>query len=102
MTVFPTLAEAIRAGYEVFERIPNGYLVRRHTQHGYALAVVELREETPRLRATQTHLWRAAHVGDVARHLDAARVGAGDDPIGDRIGDRAGTDVPGSRLTRER
>jgi hypothetical protein len=53
VTVFPTLADAIRAGYELFDRTPDGYLVRLRTENGYALAIVELRDETPRLRASK-------------------------------------------------
>lgn len=41
--VFKTLAEALRAGYSVYDRTENGYLVRTRTTHGWALAVVTTR-----------------------------------------------------------
>ncbi|MEO6912525.1 MAG: hypothetical protein ABI182_00715 [Candidatus Baltobacteraceae bacterium] len=37
---FQTLAEALRAGYQVYDRTPTGYLVRAQTDAGYALAIV--------------------------------------------------------------
>lgn len=43
MVVFHALAEAVRAGYEVFDRTPTGYLVRIKTVNGWAFALVELR-----------------------------------------------------------
>lgn len=59
MIVFPSVAEALRAGYEIYDRTPDGYVVRTRTESGYALAVVELAEEIPRLR-------RARHVSEIA------------------------------------
>lgn len=41
--VFATLSAAIRAGYQVYDRIPQGYLVRTRTTRGYALAIVDCR-----------------------------------------------------------
>ena len=41
--VFTTLAAAIRAGYQVYDRIPGGYLVRMRTARGWAMALVDLR-----------------------------------------------------------
>ena len=38
--VFSSLAEAIRNGFEVYERASFGYLVRTRTAAGWALAVV--------------------------------------------------------------
>jgi len=38
--VFNTLAEALRAGYQVYERTSDGYLVRTRTDAGWALALV--------------------------------------------------------------
>jgi hypothetical protein len=40
MTVFATLAEAKRAGFEVYERTAEGYLVRAKTTKGWVLALV--------------------------------------------------------------
>ncbi|HTX55691.1 MAG TPA: hypothetical protein VMD47_01170 [Candidatus Acidoferrales bacterium] len=39
IVVFSSLAQAIAAGYQVLERIPDGYLVRTRTQSGWALAI---------------------------------------------------------------
>lgn len=41
LTIFPTLIAAIRAGYHVYDRTPNGYLMRTRTTSGWALALVE-------------------------------------------------------------
>ena len=41
LMVFKSLAEALRAGYEVYDRTPNGYLVRTRTSAGWAKALVE-------------------------------------------------------------
>jgi hypothetical protein len=40
---FCSLSEAIKAGYEVYDRTEVGYLVRTRTVRGWALAVVVLR-----------------------------------------------------------
>ena len=40
---FPTLTAAIRAGFEVYARSAEGYLVRMHTARGLVLAIVRLR-----------------------------------------------------------
>ena len=42
---FPTLAEALRAGFQVFDRTPEGYVVRTHTARGWLLALVLLKHE---------------------------------------------------------
>ena len=36
---FRSLADALRAGYEIFDKIEDGYLVRTRTDRGWALAV---------------------------------------------------------------
>jgi hypothetical protein len=41
LTTFPTLAQAIHAGYHVYDRTPTGYLMRTRTASGWALALVE-------------------------------------------------------------
>jgi hypothetical protein len=41
LMVFRTLADALRAGFQVYDRTPNGYLVRTRAAGGWALAVVE-------------------------------------------------------------
>jgi hypothetical protein len=45
LMVFSTLAAAINAGFMVYDRTSTGYLVRTRTQHGYALAIVDLRRD---------------------------------------------------------
>jgi hypothetical protein len=42
LIVFRSLAEALRAGFEVYDRTPSGYVVRTRTEAGWALALVEL------------------------------------------------------------
>lgn len=44
MRVFESLKEAIAQGYQVVERTKDGYLVRIHTQAGWAMALVNLRK----------------------------------------------------------
>lgn len=44
LLIFDTLAQAISAGYTVYDRTPRGYLVRTRIPGGWALAVVELRK----------------------------------------------------------
>jgi hypothetical protein len=43
MTVFSSLTAALHAGFHVYDRTENGYLVRTRTTHGWALALVDLR-----------------------------------------------------------
>jgi hypothetical protein len=38
--VFHTLAEAVRMGFRIYDRVPDGYLVQRETEGGRALAIV--------------------------------------------------------------
>lgn len=38
--VFKTLQEALRAGYQVYDRTKEGYLVRTRTSNGWAMALV--------------------------------------------------------------
>lgn len=40
--VFSSLTEAVKSGYQVYDRTPTGYLVRTRTENGYALAIVEI------------------------------------------------------------
>lgn len=47
LMVFYTLKDALQAGFQVYDRTQNGYLVRQKTTAGWALAVVDL---TPRRR----------------------------------------------------
>jgi hypothetical protein len=41
--VFSTVEEALQAGFVVFDRIPEGYLVRKDLGHNFALAIVKLK-----------------------------------------------------------
>ena len=41
LMVFSSLAEALRCGFQVYDRTRNGYLVRIKTAAGWALALVE-------------------------------------------------------------
>jgi hypothetical protein len=41
--VFKTLADALRAGYQVYDRTDHGYLVRTRTAAGWAMAIVTCR-----------------------------------------------------------
>jgi len=43
MMVFKTVEEALKCGYQVWDRTATGYLVRTRTPNGWALALVELR-----------------------------------------------------------
>lgn len=38
--VFDTLAEAVRRGFRIYDRTPDGYVVQRQTESGLALALV--------------------------------------------------------------
>jgi len=42
LMVFKTLADALRAGYQVYDRTADGYLVRTRTSAGWAIALVVL------------------------------------------------------------
>ena len=44
--VFTSMEAAKAAGFEPFERIAEGYLVRRDDGKSYALAIVKLQSET--------------------------------------------------------
>ncbi len=45
--VFSSLEAAQAAGFTVFERIPDGYLVRKDSGVNFALAVVKIKKEEP-------------------------------------------------------
>ncbi|HEY8315175.1 MAG TPA: hypothetical protein VIG51_13520 [Candidatus Baltobacteraceae bacterium] len=40
---FPSLIAALRAGYQVYDRTAEGYLVRTRTTTGWAIALVHCR-----------------------------------------------------------
>lgn len=41
LLVFKSLADAVRAGFHVYDKTAQGYIVRTRTQAGWELAVVE-------------------------------------------------------------
>jgi len=43
VTVFYSLGEAIRHGYQVYDRTPSGYSVRIRIAQGWAFALVEVK-----------------------------------------------------------
>jgi hypothetical protein len=46
LVVFSTLAEAIRMGFEIYDRTTDGYIVRKQTNGGWALAIVAAKERS--------------------------------------------------------
>lgn len=44
LVVFRSLADAIRAGYQIYDRCESGYVVRIKTKAGWSQAIVDLRE----------------------------------------------------------
>jgi len=44
LLVFSDLADAINAGFQVYDRTPNGYVVRTRTAQGWAMALVQVRK----------------------------------------------------------
>jgi len=45
LVTFPSLAEALRAGYQIYDRTSTGYIVRVMTSAGWALALVTCKSE---------------------------------------------------------
>ncbi len=43
LVIFKSLSEAIKAGYQVYDRTNDGYLVRTRTTAGWAIAIVSCR-----------------------------------------------------------
>ncbi len=48
IVTFTTLAEALRWGFQVYDTAPEGYLVRKRTPAGMALALVVLKRPDKR------------------------------------------------------
>ena len=46
LLVFRSIPDAMRAGYQVYDRIDSGYLVRTRTAKGWELAVVDCLRDT--------------------------------------------------------
>jgi hypothetical protein len=40
LLIFHSLLEAVKAGYQVYDRTDSGYLVRMRTEAGWQLAIV--------------------------------------------------------------
>jgi regulation of enolase protein 1 (concanavalin A-like superfamily) len=40
LMVFQSLADALRAGFQIYDRTQEGYLVRTRTSSGWAMALV--------------------------------------------------------------
>jgi len=43
LVVFRSLSEALRAGFQIYDRTADGYLVRTQTSTGWAMALVNLK-----------------------------------------------------------
>ena len=43
LVVFRSLSDAVRAGFQVYDRSETGYVVRTRTPQGWALAIVDCR-----------------------------------------------------------
>ncbi|HEY8314621.1 MAG TPA: hypothetical protein VIG51_10700 [Candidatus Baltobacteraceae bacterium] len=41
LIIFKSLAEALGAGYQVYDKTADGYVVRTRTSHGWAMALVD-------------------------------------------------------------
>ena len=44
LLVFKSLADALRAGFQVYDRTSEGYLVRTKTTNGWAMALVTCKD----------------------------------------------------------
>lgn len=44
LMVFKSLADALKAGYQVYDRTSDGYLVRTKTAAGWAIAIVHMKK----------------------------------------------------------
>jgi hypothetical protein len=44
LMVFKSLADALRAGFQIYDRTQDGYLVRTRTANGWAMAIVTCRQ----------------------------------------------------------
>jgi hypothetical protein len=62
--VFRSVSEALRAGFQVYDRTSYGYLVRTRTSRGWALAVVHVGDARERTRSCG----RIPHATATANH----------------------------------
>ena len=44
LMVFQSLADALRAGFQIYDRTQDGYLVRTRTANGWAIALVACKQ----------------------------------------------------------
>ena len=44
LMVFRSLADALRAGFQIYDRTADGYLVRTRTANGWAMALVTCKQ----------------------------------------------------------
>jgi len=44
LMVFKSLADALRAGFQIYDRTSDGYLVRTRTSNGWAIALVACKQ----------------------------------------------------------
>ncbi len=44
LMVFQSLADALRAGFQIYDRTADGYLVRTRTASGWAMALVTCKQ----------------------------------------------------------
>jgi hypothetical protein len=44
LMVFRSLADALRAGFQIYDRTSDGYLVRTRTSSGWAMALVSSKQ----------------------------------------------------------
>jgi hypothetical protein len=42
ITIFSSVSEALRAGFQIYDRTDSGYLVRTRTARGWAFAIVRV------------------------------------------------------------
>ena len=71
LMVFRSLADALRAGFQIYDRTPDGYLVRTRTATGWAMAIVEYLLARPEAR-----IWfedRRPHLGAETKRRNAKR-----------------------------
>jgi hypothetical protein len=51
IVTFTSLAAALKAGYQIYDRTQTGYIVRVMTSAGWALALVTCKNESSRTEA---------------------------------------------------
>ena len=47
LMVFSSLADALRAGFQIYDHTQDGYLVRTRTAQGWAMALVYCKHRQP-------------------------------------------------------